>query len=93
MPSPVPEMVKELTLAYFSAFAYPRNVDYMKVLGMKASDLLAAADRVGDQVRLAVKRLFDVNVPPTNVGGKVGGIGNPPVFPTPFFEDLGDFSF
>ena len=97
--SPIPEMARELTLAWFSVFSWPRNVDLMKNAGIKLhgrDSLTESAKALSDDLRLSVLRVVDA-LPkpiPTNVGGSQGPIGVSPscVNPPPrVFDNMGDY--
>ena len=92
--SPIPEMAEELTLAYFTAFAWMRSPDMMKGADISSAKLLASADQLAKMLRDVIVHVIDAlpNPTATNTGGSVGTIGIlGGVRPSPQWSDMGDF--
>jgi hypothetical protein len=98
--APIPELIKDATLEYATAFSIPRNPDYMKEVGLKFDTIVKRADALMEEIRMAIIRLIDSDQPvPTNVGGSIGTIVGGGVSGTSsstclrrrFFYDMGDW--
>jgi hypothetical protein len=91
----IPEMIMECAFEYARYFAYPRNPDYMRALGLTEPGLLKSAEALGQKVQEAVLRLYDAPAPtPDNVGGDVDGNDPNKNFAPPrlaFVRSMGDF--
>ena len=93
--SPIPEMIVECAFEYAWYFAYPRNPDYFRALGLDMDKLLTRANALGKLVQEAVLRLYDAPAPnPENVGGDALSNDDDNGFaPTRLFfvDSMGDF--
>jgi hypothetical protein len=71
--TPVPGLVRELTLQYVLAMAYERRPDFARQLGGDDKDRWARADELGKRLEAAVLRITDLEgqAKPANVGGVV----------------------
>jgi hypothetical protein len=72
--TPVPAMIRELTVQYALAIAYERRPDVTRTLqGSQANDTdrWARADKMGERLQKAVLRIADLAQKPANVGGVV----------------------
>lgn len=93
--SPVPAMIRELTVQYALAIAYERRPDVTRTLeGANSNDAArwARADAMGQRLKGAIQRIVELPIP-ANEGGTVrSGDPNNPTPKAKFFVDgMGDF--
>jgi hypothetical protein len=71
--TPVPAMIRELTLLYTLAYTYERHPEYSRIADRGVADMLKRADEMGERLQSAVLRISDyaAQPKPANVGGIV----------------------
>jgi hypothetical protein len=93
--TPVPAMIRELTIQYALAFAYQRRPDYTRTLesgDANERERWDRADAMGERLQKAILRIVELPNP-ANVGSTVhvGGAEVSSGEVVRVFDDMGDF--
>jgi hypothetical protein len=91
--SPVPAMIRELTLLYTLAYTYERHPEYSRIADRGVADMFKRADEMGARLQSAVLRIPDyaAQPKPANVGGITNDDGRRVMTNTSGTRASGDF--